>query len=284
MSQQTKIENRPTEAAALIELLRLHVEAGCDEILSAQPHDRTQKPKTISPPRKTIFSESEPGSQRTDTSRKPATLVTPRVRSIPNHQAARAAAQSAAENAHDVDALYHAVCNFDGCKLRTTALNTVFSDGIVDARIMLIGEAPGKDEDHQGKPFVGRSGQLLDHMLATIELSRKTNIYISNVIFWRPPGNRNPSSEERALCEPFTRRHIELVKPDILVAVGNIAAQALLENPNIRITRIRGQWQTYQPQGLNIPTLPILHPAYLLRRPDGKPDMWADLCALKARL
>ena len=148
---------------------------------------------------------------------------------------------------------------------------------------MLIGEAPGQDEDRQGKPFVGRSGQFLDTMLAAIGISRTDNLYISNVVPWRPPGNRTPSLDEIALCKPFIARHIALAKPDILLLVGNISTKTLLETET-GITKLRGQWQTYQADDLSIPALPLLHPAYVLRRPETKADVWADLCGLKKRL
>jgi DNA polymerase len=148
---------------------------------------------------------------------------------------------------------------------------------------MLIGEAPGQDEDRQGKPFVGASGKFLDTMLAAIGIGRMKNLYISNVVPWRPPGNRTPSSDEIALCQPFIARHIALAKPDMLLLVGNISNKTLLAT-DTGITKLRGQWQRYEADGLSIPALPLLHPAYVLRRPETKADVWIDLCSLKKRL
>ena len=148
---------------------------------------------------------------------------------------------------------------------------------------MLVGEAPGQDEDRTGKPFVGRSGQLLDAMMATIGLSRDSNLYIANVIPWRPPGNRAPSVDELETCKPFILRQIELVAPEIIVLVGGTSAKTLL-NTETGITRLRGKWQTLEIGGRDIPALPFFHPAYVLRRPETKIDVWADLCALKQKL
>ena len=143
---------------------------------------------------------------------------------------------------------------------------------------MLVGEAPGRDEDREGRPFVGRAGQLLDRMLAAIELSRSENVYITNVLPWRPPQNRDPKPEEIAMMRPFLERHIELARPDVLVVMGNISCQALLGKRGI--TRLRGQWA----EACGKPALPMFHPAYLLRNPAAKRQAWADLLALKARL
>jgi DNA polymerase len=148
---------------------------------------------------------------------------------------------------------------------------------------MLVGEAPGQDEDRTGKPFVGRSGQLLDAMMATIGLSRADNLYIANVIPWRPPGNRAPSVDELETCKPFILRQIELAAPEIIVLVGGTSAKTLL-NTETGITRLRGKWQTLEIGGRGIPALPFFHPAYVLRRPETKIDVWADLCVLKQKL
>ena len=200
-----------------------------------------------------------------------------------DEEAAVASASALAAKADSLDALKAAMQGFDGCALKTTAKNLVFSDGQADAKIMIIGEAPGGDEDRQGKPFVGRAGQLLDQMLAAIGLSRDENVYITNVVPWRPPGNRTPGAEEIAICKPFITRHIELMQPEILLLVGNISNKTLLATTT-GITKLRGQWQsyeTYETGGTPIKALPLLHPAYILRRPETKIDMWADLCVLK---
>ena len=184
--------------------------------------------------------------------------------------------------AQSIDELREALLKFDGCALRQTAMNLVFADGNPLSSIMLIGEAPGADEDRQGKPFVGVSGQLLDNMLGSIGLDR-THVYISNVIFWRPPGNRSPTDAEIAACLPFVERHIALIKPKILVLLGGVAAKTILRTKD-GITRLRGRWVDYRLPGSNaedtIPCLPIYHPAYLLRQPAAKRQAWNDLLLL----
>ena len=193
-------------------------------------------------------------------------------------------AREAARNAADLTALRAALAAFDGCALKNTATNLVFADGNPEAQVMLIGEAPGADEDRQGKPFVGVSGQLLDRMMAAIGLDR-TTFYITNVCFWRPPGNRKPTEAELAAQLPFVARHIELIRPKVLVLVGGSSAQGLL-GLNDGITRLRGRWFDYVSPALPtpIPTIPIFHPAYLLRQPGLKREAWRDLIKLKARL
>ena len=183
--------------------------------------------------------------------------------------------------ANDISALKSAISGFEGCDLRKSARQAVVCDGAVEARVMLVGEAPGRDEDAAGLPFVGRSGQLLDRMFGSIGLSRQKNLYITNTVYWRPPANRAPSPEELAICAPFLQRQLELVKPDIIVAMGKAAAQALL-NTNEGMMRLRGRRLTYQQEGLDgaLPCIPMLHPAYLLRRPQDKALAWTDLLAL----
>jgi uracil-DNA glycosylase len=194
-------------------------------------------------------------------------------------------ARIAAAAANSISALRQAVEAFEGCALKTTARNTVFSDGAEDARVLLIGEAPGKEEDEQGKPFVGRSGQLLDRMLATIGLDRRQNLLISNTIFWRPPGNRPPTQGEIAACLPFAERLIELVRPDMLILAGGVAAQTVLRRGD-GVMRMRGRRMVYKREGSDAPVnaMVMLHPAYLLRRPQEKQLAWTDLLALEAWL
>lgn len=178
-----------------------------------------------------------------------------------------------------VEDLHQAVKDFEGCLLKETASTTVFGDGPIDSDIMIIGEAPGADEDRQGKPFVGRSGQMLDTMLSYIGLNREEHFRITNIVFWRPPGNRKPNAGEVALCWPFSRRHIELVQPKVILAVGGLSAQTLID-PNLRITRERGKWRSLAVEGTDVPILPTLHPAYLLRQPVNKRQAWTDLLLL----
>jgi uracil-DNA glycosylase len=194
-----------------------------------------------------------------------------------------AAASQMAKGANDLIALKSAMAAYEHCELKKGARSLVFADGNPAARVMVIGEAPGRDEDRAGFPFVGKAGQLLDNMLAAIDLSRKSSeaensVYITNVMPWRPPQNRDPDADEIAMMLPFLTRHIELVQPQILVLMGNITCQALLGKRGI--TRLRGNWQTVQ----NIPTMPMTHPAYLLRQPDAKREAWLDLQAIRARL
>ena len=191
-----------------------------------------------------------------------------------------AQAETRAAACHTLDELEAAVNEFDGCLLKDTASNTVFGDGPADSDIMIIGEAPGADEDRQGRPFLGRSGQMLDHMLTHIGLRREQDFRITNIVFWRPPGNRKPNAGEVALCWPFSRRHIELVKPRVILAVGGLSAQTLID-PNLRITRERGKWRSLEVGGSSIPVLPTLHPAYLLRQPINKREAWTDLLRLR---
>ena len=175
---------------------------------------------------------------------------------------------------------------FEGCSLKHTAMNLVFGDGNPEASVMFIGEAPGADEDRQGRPFVGVSGQLLDKMIAAIGLDR-TSAYITNILPWRPPGNRKPTTNEVTICLPFIRRHIELVAPRVLVLVGGTAASALLGRTE-GITRLRGKWLIYhageEGGGQEVPCMPLYHPAYLLRQPALKREAWCDILAIQERL
>ena len=194
-----------------------------------------------------------------------------------------ALAAAAAGAAADLEALRAAMEAYELCELKRGARQLVFSDGQPAARVMIVGEAPGRDEDLQGKPFVGRAGQLLDLMFSHIGLSRQssdaeTALYITNVLPWRPPQNRDPLPDEIAMLLPFLKRHIELIDPDIIVAMGNHSCQALLGRRGI--TRLRGSWT----EALGKPVLPMFHPAYLLRTPEAKREAWADLLSLKARL
>src|SRR6056297_2171714 len=185
--------------------------------------------------------------------------------------------------AGDLDALEAALASFEHCELRRGARNLVFADGRPGARVMIAGEAPGRDEDLAGKPFVGRAGQLLDRMFAAIGLSRESTereaaLYITNVLPWRPPQNRDPRPDEIAMLLPFVERHVELAAPDFLIAMGNHACAALLGRRGI--TRLRGTWA----EALGKPVMPMFHPAYLLRTSSAKREAWADLLDLKARL
>lgn len=195
-----------------------------------------------------------------------------------------AEAAALAQAAQSLNDLRAALENFGHCDLKLGARNLVFADGTPDADVMIIGEAPGREEDLRGVPFVGDAGQMLDRMFAAIDM-RRTHpdharaLYITNILPWRPPQNRDPSAEERAMMRPFVQRHIELIDPQYLILMGRISAGTLL-NTTEGITRLRGQWQTC----LGRPALPMLHPAYLLRNPSAKREAWADLLALQAKL
>lgn len=184
-----------------------------------------------------------------------------------------------------LEELRKAVESFEGCSLRKTASNLVFSDGNPKAPIMLIGEAPGADEDREGKPFVGMSGQLLTRAFKCAGFDREKDLYISNTVFWRPPGNRQPTQQELDACFPFTQRHIEIINPKVLILVGSTAVKALLKT-NEGITKLRGKWLDYTSPGLaqSIPAMAIYHPAYLLRSPSRKKDVWMDVLKIREKL
>lgn len=210
-------------------------------------------------------------------------------------RAAAAASTPVAQDAHrlaqaarSLAELEDALRAFDGCALKQTASNLVFGDGNPQSRVMFVGEAPGADEDRQGRPFVGVSGQLLDRALSYIGLTRET-FYITNQVYWRPPGNRKPTDQEVAACQPFVMRQVELIAPKLLVLVGGAATRTLLGRTD-GVLKLRGRWFDYQPPGAGtrvsepIPTLVILHPAFLLRTPSFKRETWRDLNILKQRL
>jgi len=187
-------------------------------------------------------------------------------------------AKKAAEAAGSLDALREAQGGFEHCELKRGARSLVFADGVAGARVMIIGEAPGRDEDRAGRPFVGKAGQFLDRMLGAIDLSRESSVYITNILPWRPPQNREPLPEEIAMMMPFVARHVALADPDFIVLMGNVSCQAVLGKRGI--TRLRGIWV----EAFGKPVLPMLHPAYLLRQPAAKREAWADLLCLKAKL
>ena len=192
-------------------------------------------------------------------------------------------ARQLCEKAQSLEELAKYVENFDGCQLKATAKRTVFGDGNEKAKVLLVGEAPGADEDREGKPFVGKSGMLLNKMLSSVGIDRK-DCYITNILMWRPPGNRTPTGAEVAVCLPFLKRKIELINPEIIIALGAPAANALMdiEEP---ISKIRGKWFEYSLSiGKKIALLPTFHPAYLLRNPAHKAKSWADLLKLKKKL
>jgi uracil-DNA glycosylase family 4 len=193
-------------------------------------------------------------------------------------------ARALAQRCNSVAELEAAVRAFEGCALKRTAKNTVFADGVVGSPVMVVGEAPGADEDRLGKPFVGVSGQLMDRMFDAIGMSRERDLYITNILFWRPPGNRTPTLAEQAICMAFTRRHIELARPKVLVLAGGTAAKSVLDTTE-GIMRLRGKWTSLNlDDGSSVPALPTFHPAYLLRTPASKRQSWSDLLSLDKKL
>jgi DNA polymerase len=277
--------------------LLLQIEAGADEAIAEAPVDRfALRPQPAvpvsAPPAAPARVSPAPAPSRPAAPVRPAPARVTRPASpaaLVTAETALGAARAAAVAAPTLSDLRAAVEAFDGCALKETATHTVFADGAEDAAVMFIGEAPGADEDRIGKPFVGVSGQLLDRMIGTIGLSRTLNAYITNILFWRPPGNREPSSEEIALCLPFVMRHIELVRPKVLVFLGGPSAKTLLGRAE-GITRLRGKWQAFRTQGMlergepPIAAMAMFHPAYLLRTPGAKREAWRDLVAINARL
>jgi len=266
------------------------IEAGADEAVGETPIDRYASARTkaaqVTPveaaPTQSPTLAPAPSTSEEPPPRRPAPAP------LASAEAQRANARALAAAAGSLAELREAVEGFDGCALKLTATNTVFADGDPASDVMFIGEAPGADEDRQGLPFVGVSGQLLDRMITCIGLARggqgRAGAYISNMLFWRPPGNRNPSTDEIAACLPFVARHIELAAPKILAFVGGTAAKTMLETTT-GIMRLRGKWHEYRtPDGASIPAMPIFHPAYLLRSPAQKREAWRDLLAIKAKL
>jgi uracil-DNA glycosylase family 4 len=254
------------------------VEAGADEAIAEQPVNRlaaSAKAAASSPlPTARPAAMAAPAPMKAPAQARMEIPVSGDM--IGDAQAATASANSLAE-------LQAALEAFDGCALKRTATNTVFADGVATGRVMLIGEAPGRDEDRIGKPFVGRAGQLLDKMLASIGLDRKTNAYITNVINWRPPDNRDPTPEEAAACLPFLRRHIELAQPGIIILLGAVAARHVV-GINEGIMKLRGRWLEYRVGDRMVPLMPTLHPAYLLRQPAHKKLAWRDLQAIRDKM
>jgi DNA polymerase len=195
---------------------------------------------------------------------------------------AGAEARAAARSARSLDELRRLLEAFEGCPLKATAKNLCFYRGAVRAPVMIIGEAPGRDEDIEGRPFVGRAGQLLDRMLAALEWSEES-VHITNVVYWRPPGNRTPTPQETEACRPFLERQIELVAPRALLLLGGSAAKQILRTDE-GILKIRGTWRALEFGTLKVPVLASLHPAYLLRAPIAKRQVWHDLLSVRARL
>lgn len=257
-------------ATYLRALLEWQVELGATEAICDAPQNRFEAPAAP-------VSLTGPASAAPSPSGGAAAIVMQR------HDGPDPVAQAraAAAQAGDLAELRAAMAAFDGCELKKGARNLVFADGIPGAPVMIIGDSPGRNEDAAGKPFIGQAGQLLDRMFAAIGMGREmagSPIYITNILPWQPPGNRDPEPEEIAMMMPFVERHVALVAPKVLVAMGNVSCLALLGKKGI--TRLRGTWDT----ALGLPVLPMFHPAYLLRNPAAKRDAWHDLLQLQAKL
>lgn len=250
----------------LLAALRLQLDWGVDEALEDAPIDRFRAPA----PAPVAALQPEPAQ--------PAIRAAPMAALPP----AAVAAGSRAAAAQDLAALRQAIAETDS-PLRDTATNLVFADGVAESGLMMIGEAPGADEDRLGRPFVGVSGQLLDRMMASIGLERSRNFYLTNILPWRPPGNRTPTDGEITLFLPFLLRHIALVKPRHIVLLGGTPAKSLLRAKE-GITRLRGRWHQMETGEGRLPALPTLHPAYLLRSPAAKREAWSDLLLLRRTL
>jgi DNA polymerase len=271
------------------ELIAFYHEAGVDGVIGEDPIDRLAEDRAPAlerpqdhplPPAANVAVREQPpathGAPRPGHTR----VEPPQAPAAPD--AAVMAAREAARRATSLDELREILDRFEGCALRATATQLVFADGNPNARLMFVGEAPGRDEDMEGLPFVGRSGKLLDRMLAAIGLDR-TGVYIANIVPWRPPGNRTPTPQETAICLPFTQRQIELVDPEVLVCLGNPSTQTLLATKE-GITRTRGRWFRYRSGSREIRAMPTFHPAFLLRNPISKRLAWRDFLAIKKKL
>lgn len=277
----------PSERDALMTLLEFQVAAGVDLALDETPHDRFAEAvpaaggRAAPPPPGLPAASAPPRPPEADFRLEAPPPARPSVVTAPTEVAA-ADARERARSARDLRELEALVAAFDGCALKATAKQIAFADGTPGARVMILGEAPGAEEDRTGRPFVGRGGQLLDRMLAAIGLDRG-GVYIANVVPWRPPGNRTPTPQEIAVCLPFTHRQIELARPEILLTVGSPATQALLGTRE-GITKMRGRWSDHVVGETRIRVLPMLHPAYLLRQPLHKRLAWRDLQTLARAL
>jgi uracil-DNA glycosylase len=260
----------------LAALLRWYVDQGLDETIGEEAVDR------LAPVAPALVSTAAPIARAPTPIRTPA--PPPRAPVPLESPQLVEDARALAERCTNLAELEAAVRAFEGCALKRTAKNTVFADGTPGAPVMIVGEAPGADEDRLGKPFVGVSGQLMDRMMAAVGLTREGGFYITNILFWRPPGNRTPTLAEQAMCLAFTRRHIELAQPRLLVLAGGVAAKAVLDTTE-GIMRLRGKWASYRlSDGAELPTMPTFHPAYLLRTPASKRQSWQDLLAIDREL
>jgi uracil-DNA glycosylase family 4 len=273
--------NQSVAREDLESLLKWYVDQGIDEVIGEEAVDRFAAPTPPAAPVPIVQKAAAPTPIRpappvpAAAARGPVPIESPQLVED---------ARVLARRCNTVAELEAAVRAFEGCALKRTAKNTVFADGVVGSPVMVVGEAPGADEDRLGKPFVGVSGQLMDRMFEAIGMSRERDLYITNILFWRPPGNRTPTLAEQAICMAFTRRHIELARPKVLVLAGGTAAKSVLDTTE-GIMRLRGKWTNLALDDNSIvPTLPTFHPAYLLRTPASKRQSWSDLLSLDKKL
>ncbi|MBI3435365.1 MAG: uracil-DNA glycosylase [Proteobacteria bacterium] len=260
------------------DLLAFYAEAGVDTCVGEMPIDRLARRDDVAPPSVATPAGARRSSAPMSAPQAAAAVAT----SPPSPETAVMAARAAARSAGTLDELRAILEGFDGCPLKTMASRLVFADGDPRARVMFVGEAPGREEDLAGLPFVGRSGKLLDRIMAAIGLDRG-GVYIANIVPWRPPGNRTPTPQESQICLPFVRRQIELVDPDILVCLGGPATQTLLGLAD-GIMKTRGRWFDFDTGRRAIRATATLHPAYLLRSPIAKRLVWRDFLAIRAAL
>lgn len=269
--------NKTSYSISYEELLNFYKESGVDAILTDSPIDRFNQSACLEKKATQIVNVSH--NQQTS----PTVKLEKQPLLHPSPMQGELSAIEIAKSANTLDELKSALLAFNGCSLKLTAKNTCFSDGTAGSPLMLIGEAPGREEDIQGVPFVGKAGMLLNKILASIGLTRN-DVYIANTIPWRPPGNRTPTPREVTLCRPFIERQIHLAKPRILIALGGVATQFLTGVQN-GIVRTRGKWHSYESDNnIKIPVMPTFHPAYLLRTPSQKKLTWIDFLEVKNRL
>ena len=269
-------------------ILQWYLDAGVDEAIADVPWDRTSVDAVVEPaPQRPAAAQEKPAARKPEAGRGGAPLAPPAPPAASPPPALPQLAAALVEELaaiQDLEALRARLDTFDGCTLKATAMNTVFGTGPADADLMIVGEAPGEQEDRQGVPFVGPSGNLLDLMLNAIGLAR-SEVYVTNTIYWRPPGNRTPTLQEVMACSPFLHRQIALIQPKVLLMVGGAAAKTLLQRSE-GIMRLRGRWFEVAVQGAStpIPAMATFHPAYLLRSPAQKREAWQDLQAVRSRL
>jgi len=291
--EDTKINQGASALSAAAAALQWYADMGADEAIACVPVDGFQQSEELAARKVSVTENTATIQDSRAPLNRPAAASNQTPRPVPRQPAAAPSiamdeVERLAQACTNLDELARTLDQFDACPLKRTATQLCFADGLPGAHMMIIGEAPGRDEDEQGRPFVGKSGQLLDKMLACIDLDRTSDdparsAFISNIVFWRPPGNRKPSTSEVVMCLPFVKRAIELAKPRIVIAAGATPAQALLNTPT-GITRMRGSWKTITTGIGEVDVMPTLHPSYLLRSPEAKRFAWRDLVAVKAKL